>query len=123
MKIRPQGAELFHAERRTDGQLIVAFGNFVNAPKNLSTYIWLAFMLKMDCILCEVRTEAWEASGKLNISPRIKQVPEMRNLAFQETSTWNTIPVRYIIAGNVAESAVSDKQFITWQYHPTPKVK
>ena len=40
MKIRPVGAELFHANeqthRRTDGQtrIIVAFDNFANAPKN-----------------------------------------------------------------------------------------
>jgi hypothetical protein len=43
MKIRPVGAEFFHAdrrkERRTDGRtdvtkLILAFRNFVNAPKN-----------------------------------------------------------------------------------------
>ena len=37
MKIRPVGAELFHAGARTDGQtdikkLIVAFRNFANAP-------------------------------------------------------------------------------------------
>ena len=35
MKIRPVGAELFHEDRRTDmTRLIVAFRNFVNAPKN-----------------------------------------------------------------------------------------
>jgi len=39
MKIRPVRAELFHADRRTDGRidvtkLIVAFLNFANAPKN-----------------------------------------------------------------------------------------
>ena len=28
------GAELFHAHRRTDMKLIVAFRNFANAPKN-----------------------------------------------------------------------------------------
>jgi len=38
MKIRPVGAECFHAYRRTDGQpamtkLIVAFRNFANTPK------------------------------------------------------------------------------------------
>jgi Fe-S-cluster formation regulator IscX/YfhJ len=38
MKIRPVGAELFHADGRTDRQtdmtkLIVAFSNFANAPK------------------------------------------------------------------------------------------
>ena len=34
MKIRPLGAELFHANRRTElMQLIVAFRNFANAPK------------------------------------------------------------------------------------------
>ena len=48
MKIRPVGAELWHAGRRTDGRtditkLIVAFRNFTNAPKktknNSSTQI------------------------------------------------------------------------------------
>ena len=35
MKIRPVGAELFHADGRTDmTELIVAFLNFVNLPKN-----------------------------------------------------------------------------------------
>jgi len=42
MKIRPMGAELFHADRRTDGRtdthdeatVIIAFRKFTNAPKN-----------------------------------------------------------------------------------------
>ena len=35
MEIRPVGAELFHAEGRTDlAKLIVAFWSFVKAPKN-----------------------------------------------------------------------------------------
>ena len=39
MRIRPVGAELFHADRRTDmSKLIVAFRNFVNVPKCTSTY-------------------------------------------------------------------------------------
>jgi len=34
MNIRAVGAELFHADRRTDmTKLIFAFRNFVNAPK------------------------------------------------------------------------------------------
>jgi len=33
MEIRPVGAELFHAERRTDTtKLIVSFRNFANVP-------------------------------------------------------------------------------------------
>jgi hypothetical protein len=45
MKIRPVGAELLHADRRTDGRtdgrseltkLIVAFRNFAHAPKSNS---------------------------------------------------------------------------------------
>ena len=41
IKIRPVGAEFFHADRRTDGQtditnLIVALRNFANGFKNLS---------------------------------------------------------------------------------------
>jgi hypothetical protein len=35
MKIRPVGAELFHADGQTDmTKLIVAFRNFANAPNN-----------------------------------------------------------------------------------------
>jgi hypothetical protein len=34
MKILPLVAKLFHADRRMDGQLIVALHNFANAPKN-----------------------------------------------------------------------------------------
>ena len=35
MKLPPVGAELFRADRRTEmSKLIVAFRNFVNAPKN-----------------------------------------------------------------------------------------
>jgi len=35
MKIRPVGAELFHAAKRTDmTKLIIAFRNVANAPKN-----------------------------------------------------------------------------------------
>jgi len=34
MKIRPVGAELLHADGRTDmTKLIVIFGNFANVPK------------------------------------------------------------------------------------------
>ena len=45
MKIRPSGAELFHAHGQTDGQtdisnIRVAFLNFANAQKkNLKTYV------------------------------------------------------------------------------------
>jgi hypothetical protein len=40
MDSRPVGAELFHADRRTDGQtdmtnLIVAFRNFANAARDI----------------------------------------------------------------------------------------
>jgi hypothetical protein len=40
MKIRLMGAELFHADRRTDvTQLIVAFRNFANARKREAALI------------------------------------------------------------------------------------
>ena len=36
MKIRPLGAEMFHADGQTDmPKLIVAFGKLANAPKKL----------------------------------------------------------------------------------------
>jgi len=39
MKIRPVGAELFHADGRTDmTKLIVACGNFENASKHLTKF-------------------------------------------------------------------------------------
>jgi hypothetical protein len=41
MKIRPVGAELFHADRRTDmAKLIVASRNLANAPKISACYIF-----------------------------------------------------------------------------------
>ena len=48
MKILPMGAELFHVDRRTDGQtdmtkIIVAFRNFTNAPKDHSVSPYLRF--------------------------------------------------------------------------------
>ena len=39
MKINPVGAELFHADGRTDmTKLIVAFCNFANAPKDYFSF-------------------------------------------------------------------------------------
>jgi hypothetical protein len=41
LKTRPVGAELFHADGRTDMmKLIVAFRNFANAPKSGSTHLY-----------------------------------------------------------------------------------
>jgi hypothetical protein len=37
IKISPVGAELFHADGRTDMKLIVAFRNYANAPKKKTT--------------------------------------------------------------------------------------
>jgi hypothetical protein len=44
MNVRSVGAESFHADRRTEGQthmteLIVAFRNFANAPKNEGQFV------------------------------------------------------------------------------------
>jgi len=54
MKIRPLGAELFHADGqtdgRTDGQIIVAFRNFANAPKNSHIFqclLTISFHIKL----------------------------------------------------------------------------
>jgi hypothetical protein len=44
MKIRPVGAEVFHADGRTDmTKLIVAFRNFARAPKNAGERITTEF--------------------------------------------------------------------------------
>jgi len=48
MKIRPVGAELFHADGRTDmTMLIVAFREFANAPKNCSNNSQYTSILKI----------------------------------------------------------------------------
>jgi hypothetical protein len=46
IKIRPVGAELFHADRRTDmTKLTIAFRNFANAPQNKgNTSIFLFYI-------------------------------------------------------------------------------
>jgi hypothetical protein len=61
MKIRSVGAEVFHVDRRKDGQtgmikLIVSFRDFENAPKTATkpstlvmthtTQIWIAYITK-----------------------------------------------------------------------------
>ena len=56
MKLRLVGAELFHADRRTDmTKLIVAFRNFVNASKkNACAVIWniQALVALLDTVTC-----------------------------------------------------------------------
>jgi len=62
MKIRPVGGE-FHADGETDmTQLIVAFRNFANAPKNLAffpqrktsylsdSFKWFVFVVETRCV-------------------------------------------------------------------------
>jgi hypothetical protein len=50
MQIRPMGAELFYADGQTDmTKLIVAFRNFVKAPK--SDEIFCSFMFYMRKLL------------------------------------------------------------------------
>jgi hypothetical protein len=45
MKIRPVGAELFHADRRTDTtKLKVAFRDFVNAPKQGTPHVTTTYV-------------------------------------------------------------------------------
>ena len=59
MKIRPVGAELFHADGRTDmTKLIVDFRNFANAPKN-----WCAN--KLTATFWGVNTRAHKVSRNI----------------------------------------------------------
>jgi hypothetical protein len=55
MKIRPLGAELFHADGQTDmTKLIVAFRNFAKAPKNeirIAGYISLYIYIPTVCFV------------------------------------------------------------------------
>jgi hypothetical protein len=69
LKIRPVGAELFHADGRIDGQtdrgtdrqtditkLIVAFRNFANAPK--TTYTCVKVKGEVDISNCVIKRHA-----------------------------------------------------------------
>jgi hypothetical protein len=54
MKIRPVGAELFHADGQTDmTKLIVAFRNFVNAPESGNQCPFVAEMW-ISCLPCKL---------------------------------------------------------------------
>jgi len=51
MKIRPVGAGLLHADRRTDmTKLIAAFRNFVNAPKNTPCFVSTIYIPVILCM-------------------------------------------------------------------------
>jgi hypothetical protein len=74
MKIRPVGAELFHAGGRTDGQtdvtkLTVAFRNFANAPKNDLGSVdvdWEIFVIK-NC-LPKLRYGVWTEMKRVQLT-------------------------------------------------------
>jgi hypothetical protein len=70
MKIRPVGAELSHADGRTDTmKLIVAFRNFADAPKKREKY--------MLCLLIKCHRSG---SYMRNLTP---QLPYSRRLPFE----------------------------------------
>jgi len=54
MRTFPVGAKLFHADGRTDGQgeLIVAFRNFANAPKKKFQLMWAVTQCRCYFVLC-----------------------------------------------------------------------
>ena len=59
MKTHPVGAELFHADRRTDGQtgvtkLVVAFHSFANAPKIHFFCMYSSLSTSIYAIHCSV---------------------------------------------------------------------
>jgi len=61
MNIRPMGAELLHADRRTDGRtdmtkLIVAFRNFAKSPKNQHTHA--RALIRQPCAVALLSTHA-----------------------------------------------------------------
>jgi len=50
MKIRPVGADMFHADRRTDmTKLIVTLHNYANAPKNSVLRRQLTLQIPVIC--------------------------------------------------------------------------
>jgi hypothetical protein len=52
MKIRPMGAELFHADRQAGmTKLVVTFYNFANAPKESETSAILSYVSLLNDFL------------------------------------------------------------------------
>jgi len=72
LKIRPVGAELYHAGRRTDRQtditkLIVAFRNFANEPKICElfpqkVFMCSIFLLTINILFSYAAFTDWESA-------------------------------------------------------------
>jgi len=75
-KIRPVGAELFHADGRTDmTKLTVAFRNFSNAPKspqNARNFCQLIYIMTLGYICCAAVTTVM--ARKMNHPSKVKTV-------------------------------------------------
>ena len=66
MKIRPVGAELFHADGQTDGHtyLIVAFRSFANAPKKIKENLIPQNKQNGDRGSTEVKVLCYKSEGR-----------------------------------------------------------
>jgi len=85
MKIRPVGAELFHADGRIDmTKLIVTFRNFPNPPKNDS---YLTERTLRFCYTHQPINTAWRNNCSSLIDPYETHKYNMR------TTTWREVPV------------------------------
>ena len=65
IKIRPVGAELFHADRRTDmTKVIVAFRNSANEPKNVVCFNWTNHFWIKNVVLTPVSSAGTNVPGE-----------------------------------------------------------
>jgi hypothetical protein len=60
MKIRPVGTELFHTDGRTDmTEIIVAFRDFRNAPKNATSHAFKYALPAVISVITFAATTDW----------------------------------------------------------------
>jgi len=83
IKIRPVGAELFHADGRTDGRsdmtkLIVVFRNFAHAPKNRHKMESLGCLLDPQRILTGFEIKNWYKLPTSKIISRVSTSPQLQ---------------------------------------------
>jgi len=99
MKIRPVGADLFHADRRIDmTKLMVAFRNFANAPKNSLSYDTQAHKILIP-------TKLYEALSFYKIFPGTGHFKHGNEKKYITTSQWSSTKLQLYLNSGIGIKA------------------
>jgi hypothetical protein len=124
IKIRPVGAELFHAYGRTDMmELRVAFSNFANAPTNLYQRHFVHHISHTDCTGVEPGVLTAWAMAQLLVTKR-EGVGSRRNLSdVMRQSTRTTVKSHYLTMGTRSFPRVESGRGVTLDPSPPSSVE